>query len=343
MNQSKFQNINTNNNNEIERSLLAHSHTDERVAELLKNRYSMAGDQKPILVLTPTGTPSTTGGKTEIKIGAKSSNNGPDSGKIGNQLVVPIKRRKINARSDLRRYIIESQKSQRLIEHKLKQHLTAKSQPTIEKKIPKSKPATAKTMSTGESDINLDEALLLKIIRSAGTSIPRYEQFLPLNKLWQGYIRTLIYSGNSGCNGNPNNGNNKNNNMMAASKLISADYHGALLCVKQASNPSVTGTKGIVIWEAKTCFVMVVASDLTNEFGVKSTRSKVGGLRIIQKKGSKFEFTISNKSDIETAGDKEETTGDKSEEAFTIIGSRFLYRSVDRSGRKFKGKSVEDL
>jgi ribonuclease P protein subunit POP4 len=81
--------------------------------------------------------------------------------------------------------------------------------------------------------------------------------------------------------------------------------------------------KGIVIWDARSSFVMVF-------------EDVPGAIRIIQKKGTIFKVPVYKVVDVDS---------ERSDEPlyFEILGSRFMYRAVDRAGRKFKAHAVEDL
>lgn len=154
--------------------------------------------------------------------------------------------------------------------------------------------------------------------------IPLYAQYEPLNQLWQDYISSLLYGTSS-----QSNPLSQAHLITLAGKLASADFHGALLSVDSAKNPSCVGMRGIVIWEAKTNFVMVVQSQPERS----SVKEQIGGIRVVDKRGSIFSFSAQRPNSDDTA-DKD---------TFEIIGSRFLYRNADRSGRKFKAKAVDDL
>lgn len=149
--------------------------------------------------------------------------------------------------------------------------------------------------------------------------VPVYSQYTALHGLWKDYISNLL-----SMNPSVNMEVSKQHKLTLASKLASADFHGALLTVVSAKNPSMVGLSGIVVWEARSNFVIVVAANPASS----SVRDQVGGIRVVEKRGSLFSFT---------AGD-----GD-AQQQFDIVGSRFLYRNADRSGRKFKARSVNDL
>jgi ribonuclease P protein subunit POP4 len=144
---------------------------------------------------------------------------------------------------------------------------------------------------------------------------PKYQDFLPLHRLWQSYMIDLLFGSQ-----NSDHQLTKNQMLACAAKLATADYHGAKLDVVSSRNPSLVGIQGIVIWEARSSFLIVVEEDVS-----KKTK---GGLKFVEKKESLFHFTVSHGNE----------TYD-----FEIIGSRFLYRTADRSGRKFKTRSVDDL
>ncbi|KAA8916595.1 hypothetical protein TRICI_001221 [Trichomonascus ciferrii] len=218
----------------IEEGLLQKSHTPEEAKELLDSRYSLSGEQKPFLVLTPT------------------------SG--GNNASVP------KAKKGLDHDELMTNPNLRVNKHKQRKRRIRRARDDLKDFIKENKNNAS------------------------------YASFEGLNTLWKGYMADLL-SGTS-------------NAQVIAGKLASADYHGADLTVVEARNPSLVGINGIVVWEARTGFVMVCRDNK---------------LRIVEKRGARF--------DVNALPDKK----------FEIIGSRFLYRTAERSGRKFKPKSVEDL
>lgn len=216
----------------IEEGWLLKSHSQEETDELLDSRYSLSGEQKPFLVLTPTtGNDNNTSKRGRKKVKTPQH---PDLRINQKQQTNKIKR----ARDDLKDFIQKNKNN------------------------------------------------------------CSYEKFVPLNELWNDYIKDLL--------------SNDKKNMIPA-KLASADYHGAILSVSESRNPSLVGVTGIVIWEARTSFVFV---------------NKDNKLRIVEKRGSKFK--VMNIPGLSTS-------------SFEIIGSRFIYRTADRSGRKFKPRSVDEL
>ncbi|CAN3376645.1 hypothetical protein DIURU_004433 [Diutina rugosa] len=256
--------------NELERHLLSRSYEDpEEIEDLLDNRYSHHGSQKPVLVFGGLQTRGATEAVSIHKIGDKQA-----------------KKRRVNARTSVKSYITRTLAAQSRLCRSL------------------------------QRDQPVDVATLRKY------KIPTFEEFLPMNNLWQGYASDLIKE------------NGKYNESMALQRLSSADFHGCLLSVTKAANPELVGVRGIVVWDSQHSFVMVVprgadAKPWSSESDSFSRSERVGGLRMIPKKGTIFELDVLNK-DVEVY-------------SFVIYGSRFEVRSVERSGRKFKPHSVDDL
>lgn len=70
----------------------------------------------------------------------------------------------------------------------------------------------------------------------------RHEQMLPLNRLWEGYMRSLISS-------------TPTNNLENA--LVRADYHGAFIRVIQSKCAAFVGVSGIIVQETMNTFVLL--------------------------------------------------------------------------------------
>lgn len=126
----------------------------------------------------------------------------------------------------------------------------------------------------------------------------KYELFLPLHELWKQYIIDL-------CNGlQPT-----TNPQMVQSKLLKADFHGAMIKVVRSKCASYVGLTGILIQEFKHVFKVITQK---NE------------LKVIPKRNSVFEI---------------EVNGFVSH----IYGSRIEQRASERSAKKFKSKGAIDL
>ncbi|XP_015679345.1 ribonuclease P protein subunit p29 [Protobothrops mucrosquamatus] len=126
----------------------------------------------------------------------------------------------------------------------------------------------------------------------------RYEIFIPLHELWKQYIREL-------CNGlKP-----EAQPQMIQTKLLKADFHGALVTVTKSKCPSYVGITGIILQETKYVFKIVTKEDK---------------LKVIPKRNNIFSV---------------ETDGFVS----YIYGSRIQFRASERSAKKFKGQGTMDL
>ncbi|KAG0168945.1 RNase P/RNase MRP complex subunit [Apophysomyces sp. BC1015] len=68
----------------------------------------------------------------------------------------------------------------------------------------------------------------------------RYEWFVPLHELWQGYMKDLY---GQGCD-----------SQQFAQKLLKADFHGAIFTVVRSTNPTYVGATGIVVQETLNLF-----------------------------------------------------------------------------------------
>ncbi|KAI9023707.1 Rof/RNase P-like protein, partial [Phycomyces nitens] len=71
----------------------------------------------------------------------------------------------------------------------------------------------------------------------------RYDIFLPLHKLWQGYMEDVYSHGT--------------NLSQFAQKLLKADFHGGIFKVIKSKNPSYVGIEGIVIQETLNVFKII--------------------------------------------------------------------------------------
>ncbi|XP_023671755.1 ribonuclease P protein subunit p29 [Paramormyrops kingsleyae] len=126
----------------------------------------------------------------------------------------------------------------------------------------------------------------------------KYELFVPLHELWKQYIRDL-------CNGlKP-----ESNPQMIQTKLLKADFHGAIISVVRSKCPSYVGATGILVQELKHVFKIITKEDK---------------LKVIPKRNSVFSVEV---------------------DGFVshIYGTKFQLRSSERSAKKFKAKGTIDL
>ncbi|XP_053688269.1 ribonuclease P protein subunit p29 [Sabethes cyaneus] len=78
----------------------------------------------------------------------------------------------------------------------------------------------------------------------------RYDQIVPLNKLWRGYIARFLDKEKL-----PNATDAQYNQFTM--DILKADFHGAKMTVVRAKNPSLVGIKGIVVLETKGTFKFI--------------------------------------------------------------------------------------
>lgn len=259
----------------LEKHLLSRSYTsDLKILELLEDRYSINGGQRPFLPLTPFEQEVKEKPQAETEIGLNPERK-------------PKSERKASARRDMRVYIKLTLANQKKATKKLQQF--ARKHPTAPIRV----------------------GSLLKQYK-----IPKYDDYVKLNELWGLYIENLLF------------GDQKNPNLnMVLPKLSTADFNGSKLTVLELRNPHLVGLTGIVLFDAQHLFILVVPQVTEAETNILPSQA-IGGIRIAAKRGTMFAF------DVKTG---EETVG------FTILGSRFEFRAVDRSARKFKSHDVGDI
>ncbi|XP_026531695.1 ribonuclease P protein subunit p29 [Notechis scutatus] len=126
----------------------------------------------------------------------------------------------------------------------------------------------------------------------------RYEMFIPLHELWKQYIREL-------CNGLKPDAQTQ----MIQTKLLKADFHGALVTVTKSKCPSYVGVTGIILQETKYVFKIITKEDR---------------LKVIPKRNNIFSIEMDGFVSY-------------------IYGSRIQFRASERSAKKFKGQGTMDL
>ncbi|KAH8895690.1 RNase P/MRP, p29 subunit [Thozetella sp. PMI_491] len=150
----------------------------------------------------------------------------------------------------------------------------------------------------------------------------KYAIFEPLHQLWIGYIGEIlgreVYTGGEG----------------AASKLCSADFHGAEVEVVRSTCVSRVGIKGIVIKDSKFALEVI---------------TRKNKLKLVPKEGTVFRIEVPSPEGqgkaAEDSGYAEDNTnrGKEPRLVFEIHGDQFMYRSADRASRKFKNHFSKSL
>ncbi|WPK26896.1 hypothetical protein PUMCH_004264 [Australozyma saopauloensis] len=147
--------------------------------------------------------------------------------------------------------------------------------------------------------------------------IPKYDEYIQLNELWKKYMSELLFL------------EQKNPDLtLLLPRLSSADYNGCLLTVLESRDMNIIGITGIVLFDAQHLFIVVTPQKKHSDRNI-SAAEQLGGLRFLRKKGTLFGFSL--------AVDENEYID------FTIMGSRFELRAVDRTAKKFKSHKVEDI
>lgn len=150
----------------------------------------------------------------------------------------------------------------------------------------------------------------------------KYNIFEPLNKLWVGYMHEVLGPGRPVTS-------------VAAAKLASADYHGALVEVSRSRCPSRVGVKGIVVKDTKYTFEII---------------NKASEIKVLPKEHTVFRFEVPEQIPA-TSEKKEEGTMEVDSEpkkapknlVFELHGDQFQHRAVDRANKKFKQHFLPDI
>ncbi|KAF6746934.1 Rof/RNase P-like protein [Ephemerocybe angulata] len=181
----------------------------------------------------------------------------------------------------------------------------------------------------------------------------KYAQLLPLHHLWIGYMSELLGlpSPPAGTVRTDSLGSGVPSSASMHPKLLKADFHGAVITVKDSKNNSLVGKSGILIHETENAFKLV-----TPENQVK----------MIPKENSIFAFAVPVYStlppsfspgtpyplpSIDTQDvapspfipSSNQTVLEVPHLLFDLYGNQFRFRSSERAGRKFKHKETIEL
>ncbi|XP_065087793.1 ribonuclease P protein subunit p29 [Ochlerotatus camptorhynchus] len=126
---------------------------------------------------------------------------------------------------------------------------------TTEKLIPtkKIKPVGKGSQQKNKKKLSRKEIAQLGIYALPVDTI-RYEQIVPLNRLWRGYMGRYL-----GKERLPDVTEAQYNQL--TSDILKADFHGAKISVIRAKNPSLVGIRGIVVLDTKGTFKLVSKDD----------------------------------------------------------------------------------
>lgn len=157
--------------------------------------------------------------------------------------------------------------------------------------------------------------------RSSKLQGQSYATFVPLHRLWLGYMRELLGPQELRCGGQG-----------AAAKLTAADFHGAEVEVTRSVCTGRVGTRGIVVRDTRFVFEIVTPDN---------------HVKMVPKEGTFFRVEIPVEDDDKPATDADtlpqQKVVDRPKLVFDIIGSQFLHRATDRANRKFKQHFYKEL
>ncbi|KAH8977756.1 RNase P/MRP, p29 subunit [Lactarius akahatsu] len=182
----------------------------------------------------------------------------------------------------------------------------------------------------------------------------RWELFVPLHRLWLGYMSELLGLAAPP----PTTLLQVDPSAMPQAagmhaKLVKADFHGSIVTVRRSKNPSLVGASGIVIQETENTFKVVTQKDR---------------LKVLPKQGSVFVFAVPlyhtgtkdpTASIVAAARSSNQHSGtdctsrsrderlttvlDGAHVEFELYGNQFCFRATERAGRKFKHKESIEL
>lgn len=169
----------------------------------------------------------------------------------------------------------------------------------------------------------------------------KFKLFLSLHQLWLGYMSELMGLTPVPAKMDPQlcEAAMPASSVMHA-KLVKADFHGAIISVRQSKNPCLVGLSGIVVHETENAFKIVTKKDQ---------------LKLIPKPHSIFTFAVplystssADPASISNTPDGTSTQASSTAAHATVFdnpyiefelhGNQFCFRSADRANRKFKHK-----
>ncbi|ETW82598.1 RNase P, partial [Heterobasidion irregulare TC 32-1] len=163
----------------------------------------------------------------------------------------------------------------------------------------------------------------------------RWDLFIPLRRLWLGYMSELLGLASPPASGMPSSAG-------MHAKLVKADFHGSIMTVRRSNKPALIGLSGIVVHETENAFRVVT----------RTNKSK-----LIPKHGSVFAFAVPLYSTLDTPSSSSPAAGPSSSQSsktsntvleaphieFELYGNQFQFRSAERASKKFKPKETIEL
>ncbi|PIL23904.1 hypothetical protein GSI_13655 [Ganoderma sinense ZZ0214-1] len=167
----------------------------------------------------------------------------------------------------------------------------------------------------------------------------KFELFVPLHMLWLGYMSELLSLAPQPATPSADPASAMPGTAGMHTKLVKADFHGAIVTVRQSKNPCLVGLSGIVVHETENSFKVITRKDEQ---------------KLLPKLNSIFVFAVplyavsassatppGSSADADTGDVK--TILDMPHIEFELYGNHFCYRAAERAGRKFKHKETIEL
>ncbi|KAH3849884.1 ribonuclease P protein subunit p29-like [Dreissena polymorpha] len=104
----------------------------------------------------------------------------------------------------------------------------------------------------GRNRLSVNDRRKLNIFELKAEGL-RFEDYLPLHRLWQDYMRSILDLSRY-------NSTDPNHSKLNNERLLKADFHGCLVVVRKTKCPSLLGLAGIVLMETKN-MVKIIAKD----------------------------------------------------------------------------------
>ncbi|KAI1795965.1 RNase P/MRP, p29 subunit [Ganoderma leucocontextum] len=177
-----------------------------------------------------------------------------------------------------------------------------------------------------------------------------FELFVPLHLLWLGYMSELLSLSPHPVTRSADPASAMPSTAGMHAKLIKADFHGAIVTVRQSKNPCLVGLSGIVVHETENSFKVITRKDEQKSSpSPRFVHIMPSWLtnNVLPKQNSIFVFAVPlyaiSASPPGSSADDAKTILDMPHIEVELYGNHFCYRAAERAGRKFKHKETIEL
>ncbi|KAG9005810.1 hypothetical protein FRB94_003880 [Tulasnella sp. JGI-2019a] len=178
-------------------------------------------------------------------------------------------------------------------------------------------------------------------------SAAKYYLFLPIHHLWLAYMAEL-FNLPEASEGKVDQGKLPSVPTMHG-KLVKADFHGAIITVKETKNTATTGLSGIIVHETENTFKIVTKEDEVKVIPKRNTiftfRVPVYSLTLpgtLSRQPGQSAASSDSATDISGLSLASPLDSVPSLE-FDLYGNQFCFRSADRATKKFKHKETVEF